>query len=90
MKLKKDFTLRQICGENIVTAEGMQAIDFSKLVSLNETASFLWKEAERQGDFTVTSLAEALCQEYDVTLPQATTDCQNIICQWTKEGLTEE
>ena len=38
MKLKKDFKLRQICGENIITAEGMQAIDFSKLVSLNETA----------------------------------------------------
>lgn len=24
MKLKKDFKLRQICGENIITAEGMQ------------------------------------------------------------------
>lgn len=89
MKLKKDFKLRQICGENIITAEGMQAIDFSKLVSLNETATFLWKEAEKQGEFTTESLAEALCKEYDVTETQALADCQAIVSQWTQEGLTE-
>lgn len=89
MKLKKDFKLRQICGENIITAEGMQAIDFSKLVSLNETATFLWKEAEKQGEFTIESLAEALCKEYDVTEAQALADCQAIVSQWTQEGLAE-
>lgn len=89
MKLKKDFKLRQICGENIITAEGMQAIDFSKLVSLNETATFLWKEAEKQGEFTTESLAEALCKEYDVSEAQALADCQIIVSQWTQEGLAE-
>lgn len=89
MKLKKDFKLRQICGENIITAEGMQAIDFSKLVSLNETATFLWKEAEKQGEFTTESLAEALCKEYDVSEAQALADCQTIVSQWIQEGLAE-
>lgn len=49
MKIKKDFKLREICGEYVVTAEGMQAVDFTKLISLNETAAFLWKTAEKQG-----------------------------------------
>ena len=89
MKLKKDFKLRQVCGENIVTAEGMQAIDFSKLVSLNETAAFLWKEAEKQGEFTAQSLAEALQKEYEVEKSVAEKDCQAIIDKWTKEGLAE-
>lgn len=89
MKLKKDFKLRQICGENIITAEGMQAIDFSKLVSLNETATFLWKEAEKQGEFTTESLAQALCKEYEVEEAQAINDCQAIVNQWRKEGLAE-
>ena len=31
----------------------MQAVDFTKLISLNETAAFLWKTAEKQGEFTV-------------------------------------
>lgn len=89
MKLNQDFVLRQVCGENIVTAEGMKAIDFSKLMSLNETAAFLWKEAEKQGDFTVESLAHALCEEYEVKDAQALTDCQSIVDTWTKEGLLE-
>ena len=32
MKIKKDFKLREICGEYVVTAEGMQAVDFTKPV----------------------------------------------------------
>ena len=52
MKIKNDFKLREICGEYVVTAEGMQAVDFTKLISLNETAAFLWKAAEKQGEFT--------------------------------------
>ena len=89
MKLKKDFKLRQVCGENVVTAEGMQAIDFSKLVSLNDTAAFLWKEAEKQGDFTAASLAKALCGEYDVEESQAVKDCEAIVAKWQQEGLVE-
>ena len=74
MKIKKDFKLREICGEYVVTAEGMQAVDFTKLISLNETAAFLWKAAEKQGEFTVASLAQALCDEYDVVMAQAEKD----------------
>ena len=37
----------------------MDKIDFTKLISLNETAAFLWKAAEKQGEFTVASLAQA-------------------------------
>ncbi len=89
MKQKKDFVLRQVCGMSIITAEGMKAIDFSKLVNLNETAAFLWKEAEKQGEFTPESLASALCKEYEVEEVQALKDCQNIVECWTKEGLLE-
>ena len=85
MKIRKDFKLREICGEYVVTAEGMQAVDFTKLISLNETAAFLWKTAEKQGEFTVASLAQALCDEYDVVMAQAEKDCEAIIAQWQKE-----
>ncbi len=89
MKQKKDFVLRQVCGMNIIAAEGMKAIDFSKLVNLNETATFLWEEAARQGEFTPESLAAALCEEYEVDEAQALKDCQSIVDSWTKEGLLE-
>ncbi len=89
MKQKKDFALRQVCGMNIITAEGKQAIDFSKLINLNETATFLWEEAARQGEFTPESLAAALCKEYEVDEAQALKDCQETVDAWNKEGLLE-
>lgn len=89
MRQKKDFVLRQVCGMNIITAEGMKAIDFSKLINLNETATFLWEEAARQGEFTPESLAAALCKEYEVDETLAKKDCQSIVGSWAKEGLLE-
>ena len=44
MKIKKGFVLREMCGENIVAGEGLEHINFNKLVSLNSTAAFLWKK----------------------------------------------
>ena len=44
MKIKEGFVLRQMCGENIVAGEGLEHINFNKLISLNSTAAFLWQE----------------------------------------------
>ncbi len=89
MKQKKDFVLRQVCGMSIITAEGLKAVDFSKLIHLNDTAAFLWKEAAKQGDFTVETLADALCREYDVERNVAEEDCRKTVDSWQKEGLLE-
>jgi hypothetical protein len=73
MKIKNDFKLREICGEYVVTAEGMQAVDFTKLISLNETAAFLWKTAEKQGEFTVASLRLINLVKSTACIPSAVT-----------------
>jgi len=87
MKLKKEFVLRQVCGENVVLGEGLGAIDFGKLLALNETAAWLWQQAQQQEDFTVESLADKLCEEYDVTPEQARKDVGDIIDEWQKVGV---
>ena len=89
MKLKEDFQLRQIGGQSFIIAEGLQSIDFSKLIKLNETAAFLWREAKRQGEFTVDTLVAALLQEYDVDKTLALKDCQRIADAWQQEGMLE-
>ena len=33
MKTKEGFILREMCGENIITGEGLEHINFNKLVS---------------------------------------------------------
>ena len=90
MKQKKGFTLRQVCGENVIVGEGLEAINFGKLISLNESAAFLWKQATEPGEFTPQQLADALQQEYEVSDEQALTDVNRIVKEWQKVGIVEE
>jgi len=89
MKQKKGFVLRDVCGEKVIVGEGLGAVDFGKLISLNETAAFLWQQAERLGEFSVDSLTSALCEEYEVTEEQARNDIQRIVDEWQKVGIVE-
>jgi len=89
MKIKKGFVLRQVCGENVVVGEGLDAINFGKLLSLNETAAWLWQQATAMGDFTVDSLVAKLLEEYDVTEDIARRDVTNIVNEWQKVAVVE-
>ena len=35
MRIKNDFVLREVCGENVIMCEGLKAIDFRKILALN-------------------------------------------------------
>jgi hypothetical protein len=89
MKIKKGFVLRQVCGENVIVGEGLEAINFGKLLSLNETAAWLWQQAAEMGDFTIDSLVVKLLDEYDVTVDVARSDVSNIVNEWVKVAVVE-
>ena len=89
MKIKKGFVLRQVCGENVIVGEGLEAINFGKLLSLNETAAWLWQQAAEMGDVTIDSLVAKLLEEYDVTEDVARNDVSNIVNEWLKVAVVE-
>lgn len=89
MRQKKGFTLRNVCGENVIVAEGLEVINFNKLLSLNETAAYLWQKASEIGDFTAEQLADKLCEEYEVTREQALKDVEQMMAEWQKIGVVE-
>ena len=89
MRIKKGFVLRVVCGENVIVGEGLGAINFGKLLSLNESAAWLWKQAQEQGDFTVESLAEKLYETYDVSLEEARQDVAEIVEDWKNIEVVE-
>lgn len=89
MKQKEGFVLRTVCGEHVIVGEGLGTIDFGKLISLNETAAWLWGKAGEMGDFTIEKLAEALCEEYDVDAQQARDDVEKMVRQWQEIGIIE-
>jgi hypothetical protein len=69
--------------------EGLGAINFGQLLALNETAAWLWKQAQEMGDFTIEALAERLCDEYEVTAEEARQDVAEIIGEWQKVNVVE-
>ncbi len=89
MRLKEGFVLREVCGNPVIMAEGLASIDFNRLLALSESATWLWQEAMRQGDFTVASLVEALCEEYDITADVAHHDVTRLVEQLQNEGVVE-
>ena len=88
MKITEGFVLRQMCGENIVSGEGLQHINFNKLISLNESAAYLWKELQGK-DFTIEEMAELLIQRYGIDKQLAMTDAENLMASWKEIGLAE-
>ena len=89
MKAKKGFNLREICGEHILIAEGKENIDFTKIISMNESAAYLWQNIHDK-DFTADDMAALLLEEYEIDKETATKDSENLIAQWKDAGMVEE
>ena len=89
MKKKPGFALRSVCGENFLIAEGMQNIDFSKLIALNESSTYLWKAIKQDEYFTAESMADLLMQEYEVDRETAIKDAQQLINSLVEAGVIE-
>lgn len=89
MKTKKGFNLRTICGESIIVAEGKENIDFSNIISLNETATYLWEKIEGK-QFSIDELVTLLTEQYDVDEKTARDDSKTLIQQWLDAGIVEE
>ena len=81
MKIKEGFVLREMCGENIVAAEGLQNINFNKLISLNSTATFLWKALVGK-EFTAEEMAALLVEEYGIDMELALKDSKALCQAW--------
>mgnify|MGYP002523084138 CR=1 FL=1 len=89
MRQKEGFVLRDICGDKAIVPEGFQVVDFRKMISMNDTAVWLWEKCTELGDFTAEQLAEALCGEYEVESTRALADINRILDQWKEMGLVE-
>lgn len=88
MKVKKGFVLRDVCGEHIIVAEGKENIDFNNIISMNETAAFLWKNIIDK-DFDTEYMVDKLLEEYDIDEDTAKRDCQTLVNQWLDAGIIE-
>lgn len=89
MRVKKGFKLHNVCGENVIIAEGIENIDFTNIISMNETSAYLWEKIEDKNSFEVEDLANLLTENYDVDYDTAYSDVQNLIKLWKEAEIIE-
>ena len=88
MKAKPGFNLRVVCGENIIVAEAEENIDFSNIISMNESSAYLWQNIQGK-EFTHEDLVGLLTQEYEVDEATAMKDVKALTELWLQAGIIE-
>lgn len=63
MKLKDGFILREVAGQTVVLPTGGD-LNLNMMITLNETAKFLWEKLQNEIDEA--GLVAALIAEYEV------------------------
>ncbi|MBO4692175.1 MAG: PqqD family protein [Bacteroidales bacterium] len=89
MKIKTGFKLRTIVGEHIITGEGVERVNFNKIITLNETAVYLWENLVGK-EFTEDDVVKLLTDEYEVTEEVARKDVKTLLSKWEEAGLLDK
>lgn len=88
MKIIQGFRLRDVMGQATIIGEGVGQVDFNKLITLNDTAAFLWRSVEGK-EFDNETLAALLVDEYGIDTDLAAKDAAAIAERWIEIGLAE-
>lgn len=89
MRQKTGFVLREVCGEKVIIGEGIETVNFGKLISVNDTVAWVWQKAKELGEFTAEELGEAMSREFNVEIADAIADIRELLQSWQELGLTE-
>ncbi len=88
MNIKSDFVLRQVVDTWVVLPLEEKAVDFSGMLTLNNSGAMLWNLLEQGADKQ--ALVDAITQKYDVTPQQAAIDVDEFIDILRQAGCIEE
>ena len=88
MKLNTDFILKEMAGTWVLVPFGEKAIDFNGVVTLNDTAKFLYEKCADGIDET--ALKNALIAEYEIDDTTAENAVETFIDQLKKAGCIDE
>ena len=79
MTIKKQLVKRNIAGDVILVPVGDSSLTLKGLITLNETAEFIW---DRLADTADAAELAARCEEYDIDAATAKNDVDEILAQF--------
>ncbi len=89
MKLRSDLILRTIGSDHLIVDPSQDMVDLSTVYTLNSSAAWLWEELKGK-EFTIDTIVELLCENYDVSKEQAQSDAEILLQDFQKQGLVEQ
>lgn len=88
MRIKKDFMLCSVAGENVVVPVGEASVRLKGVINLNESGSILWKTLSERADME--QLIAALTTNYGISSEEAEQDVNDFLTTLRKVGCIEE
>lgn len=92
MRTKLGFRIEEVCGQYMLISEGKENLDFSNLISMNESSKLLWENVQGR-EFDENDLAQILMDNYqlddDTPLPRdmALEDAKSVMRSWEEAGI---
>lgn len=78
MKIKEQYKVREMAGEHVIIMQGKHGSDLTKIISLNQSALYLWNELQGK-EFDTEVVADMLVERYGIDKGVATTDAERWI-----------
>ena len=82
MKVIPGFALRPLGNEYLLIAESVELVNFNAMITLNESAAYLWRNVADKPSFDEQTLADLLLAEYEVSPEHALADARKTIASW--------
>ena len=89
MKVIPGFALRPLGNEYLLIAESVELVNFNAMITLNESAAYLWRNVADKDSFDADTLVDLLLAEYDVSPEQARKDALATIDSWQQAHLIQ-
>lgn len=86
MKKIDGFVMRRLGQDAMIVAESVDLVDFDRIVSLNNSAAYVW-ESLPDTEFTIQTITDLLQRRYDVEEEVAHKDAEELANIWQKAGI---
>lgn len=88
MKIRENFIVRNVAGENLVVPLSDTGVDFNSVITLNESGKFIWDILAKGSDYD--GLLTALIAEYEIDEATAKADIDKFIESLKQNNILED
>lgn len=88
MKVNEHYVVKVLAGEPILVHQDEHNVDFSKVITLNETGLLIFQKIKEGADLDET--VKAITEEYDIDEKTARSDAMAFIDKLKKMGVVHD